>query len=251
MGVFSNTVFSILIGWLRTVAQSVWNAFTGKGGGGLLVWIGNNWIPIALFLCITGAGLDLIVYILRWKPIQVWKSYFRRRKNRKLSDPEDTGMPMYAPDEQWEEDVRIPFFAADRPVSEPAPEEVFRPAWQSGRWTQEQPAEDDDYRSVYRRPVSYTEAPVPEGNAGYDGYDGYDGYGAYEAAPDAKSMTQRNVEKVIGPRRRRMRVSQLFNNPDEAEEGRFEAPQPVIDRYEAYHAPVYPRNWKDDGDDQP
>ena len=78
MGSFANSLFTVLLGWLQGAVSAVWNAFTSEKGNSFLNWIGNNWILIAVVLCITGLAADLCVYLLRWKPMRVWKSFLTR-----------------------------------------------------------------------------------------------------------------------------------------------------------------------------
>ena len=52
----------------------------------------------------------------------------------------------------------------------------------------------------------------------------------------------------VTKRRRRLNVATLFS---EAEEDlmTYQKPETIIDRHQAYHEPVYPRRWKESGDE--
>ena len=91
MGSFANTLFTIMLGWLQTAAASIWAAFTSENGSTFFQWIGRNWIILAIVLCGIGLIVDLGIYLLRWRPIQVWKSYFNRLRHRdeETEDPEE------------------------------------------------------------------------------------------------------------------------------------------------------------------
>lgn len=78
MGSFANSLFKIMLGWLQGAVSAVWSAFTSEKGNSLFNWIGRNWILIAGILCVIGLAADLCVYIFRWKPFRVWKSFFSR-----------------------------------------------------------------------------------------------------------------------------------------------------------------------------
>ena len=80
MGSFANTIFRLMLGWLQGIVSSVWSAFTSEKGGSFFTWLGKYWIPIAAILCIVGLVSDLGIYIVRWKPYKVWKSFFTRGK---------------------------------------------------------------------------------------------------------------------------------------------------------------------------
>ena len=69
-----------MLGWLQGIVSAVWSAFTSEKGGSFFTWIGKYWILIAGLLCIIGLVSDLGVYIVRWKPYKVWKSFFSRKK---------------------------------------------------------------------------------------------------------------------------------------------------------------------------
>ncbi len=84
MGSFSNTVFSILLGWLQILVSMIWSALTAKDGHSFLQLIGDHWILIAAVLCLIGLAADFAVYLFRWQPYKVWKSFWNRnRKDRK------------------------------------------------------------------------------------------------------------------------------------------------------------------------
>ena len=86
MGSFANTLFTILLGWLQGAVSAVWNAFTSENGNSFLTWIGKNWILIAGILCVIGLAADLCVYLLRWKPFKVWKSFLFRNREQEEND---------------------------------------------------------------------------------------------------------------------------------------------------------------------
>ena len=80
MGSFANTLFQLMLGWMQGIVSSVWSAFTSENGGSFFTWLGNHWIPIVLVLCAAGLIADLTVYLVRWKPYRVWRSFFHRGK---------------------------------------------------------------------------------------------------------------------------------------------------------------------------
>ena len=106
-----------------------------------------------------------------------------------------------------------------------------------------------DTESYVIRPNGYG---IPSGRVPYDSPYRRPAPAALNAEDenqDAGGNTQKNVEKVMGPRRRRIRVQELFGDAGEGN-SQYEAPKPVIDRNEAYYSPVYPRNWKENGDNR-
>ena len=86
MSGFANTVFTLMIGWFRTVVSLIWSGLTDKNGGNLFTWIGDHWIVIVLILCAVGTVVDLSVYLFRWRPLDVIRSYFDRKRRTIRSD---------------------------------------------------------------------------------------------------------------------------------------------------------------------
>lgn len=88
MGSFANTVFSFLLGWLRTLTSAIWSALTNKGGKSFFDFIGRNWLMLALLFCLTGLIVDFIVYLFRWEPYKVWRSLIYRFGNTGITKNE-------------------------------------------------------------------------------------------------------------------------------------------------------------------
>ena len=87
MNGFANGLFSLLLGWLRGLLAQFWLLLSGEGGS-FLLWVGQNWIPLLILLCVIGAAADLVVYLIRWRPWRVWRSFLHRlRPDRR--DEED------------------------------------------------------------------------------------------------------------------------------------------------------------------
>ena len=235
MGGFAQICIKLMIGWLETAVSQVWKFFTRPDEGGLLAWIGQHWLAILIVLCVIGVLTDLIVYLFRWKPVEVWKSWLRRiRQQKKTPRPAPAE---YEPDEEYGDDDDLmpaeqgPYFARNRrqtvPADAMAAEEPFRPDGNAARYEPADGEPETPALAAEELSGEYTDA-------------------GRRSAGDGSS-TERNLEKMIQPRRRRIRVSELFSDGDDRGV-HYEPPQPVIDRNEAYHAPVYPRNWRDPGD---
>ena len=61
MGSFANSVFSVLLGWIRTAVNEFWNILSSGEGGGMLAWIGENWK--ALPPDVPGAHIDFLRHV--------------------------------------------------------------------------------------------------------------------------------------------------------------------------------------------
>ena len=88
MGSFANALFNGLFGWVQSAVRSLWSIFTGDPKHSFLAWVGDHWILLAVLLCAAGLICDLGVYLLRWQPFRVWRSYWERRRGRK-EEPEE------------------------------------------------------------------------------------------------------------------------------------------------------------------
>lgn len=242
MGNLAKTIFSILLGWFPSVVYAVWSGLNHPDGS-FFAWIGHHLLILFIILCIIGVTADTIVYCFRWKPITVWKSYFRRRKQRSREYEPETE-PEYSPETGpvYNDTVtdRFPLFSSNYRETE-----IKDPAAVQTEYHVKTPAADDPAKysgetgytetvkkvsdnTVYRRP----ERVLPPEDKPY--------------REDTEPTQSRN-DTVMGPRRRRILIQQLFG---EAEEGQpyYDPPKPVIDQREAYHQPVYPRNWKGNSD---
>ena len=104
MGSFANTLFSILLGWMQAVISMIWSALSGKEETSFLQFIGKYWILIAAILCVAGIVIDFMVYMFRWTPYKVWKSFLQRRRRKR----EAAGAAAELPDEAlWEREEKM------------------------------------------------------------------------------------------------------------------------------------------------
>ena len=221
MGSFANSAFQTMLGWLQGLAGRIWNgSASGPEADSLLSWVGQNWKWLALTLCAAGLVVDLAVYLIRWQPYRVWRSFFRRlfrRENR--ADEPDT--PPAEPLSRRAEPVQSSVYAA------PAAPEVRMPARDAfSRSSRTRYFDKEASAPSYRE-----EETLP-----------------YEQDPKEEDSRTRRFEQSILPRKRRVRVRDFFS--DEQKPAATTPPQELIDRREAYHRPVYPNNWKGRTDTQ-
>ena len=248
MGGYAEFCLENLFGWLKIFIGQIWSVFSNQKDNSLLSRIGENWKAILLVLCFAGAVIDLLVYLFRWEPIQVWKSYFRRRRKRKHPEwyPEDEGTEdsgyeyqdgeseeMFYHDEYLPPDNPELYIPQEETYSYPEPA-GYHPVAAGPLYSAPNAPVPPEYQAMYRRPEPDLSPSFSQG-----------------CDPDSGSMTERNLAKVIGPRRKKFRVNELFRDSSDESSVHYDAPQPVIDRTEAYHAPVYPRNWNENGENRP
>lgn len=206
MSNFANTLFSSLLGWLRSAAAWLWRFVSNPESGGLIVWIADNWLVLIILLCAVCMLVDFIVYLIRWQPYKVWASFFRRLFGRG-GDEADTGR------------IRRHWIHADGTTSV----EVIDAA---------------EVTEEALEPQSYAVQPdIPA--------DSYARFARPEPAPAspldfADEELPEPVDRQPRPDERR----RLF--PEAAEELplRYAPPPAANEEVPAYHEPYYPPQWK-------
>lgn len=86
MNGFANAILSLLLSWIKVIINQFWNLLSSETGEQLVSFLSQNWWIIVLVLCGGGLLIDLIVYMLRWRPDIVWRN--RRRKKHEQWDQE-------------------------------------------------------------------------------------------------------------------------------------------------------------------
>ena len=269
MGSFASGMFSAMLGWIRGAIAYLWNAAATPEGGGLLQWMAEHWLPLALILCGAGMVIDLIVYLLRWQPYKVWASFFRRlggRSGREEVPQEPQPRParprrtvhrqwLYADGTERTEAV----VQEVHPEEDPAPWQHVAPAVADQELTREEymrqyarPEEVPDQTPApgledYPQPVIPPAPPVPVAPS------------VPVAAPAAPTALNRpepeEPPEPVSRGRRIVRQStraafqQLFSSHDEDElDLRYKPAQPAVDKEQAYNKPYYPPQWKPPAD---
>ena len=214
MGSFANTLFTILLGWLRGAVSAVWTAFTSEQGNTFLTWIGNHWIPIALILCVIGLAADLCVYLLRWKPFKVWQSFLFRNRVREEADDEPEEKPVPAR-KTAERPRRV--IVHDNPARETEQEKPDFSQWQ-----------EETETAAVRYPEAAERRPATVTGAGY--VVPADSPYRRPSGPEASSYGKA-AEWETGPRRRRTEAAEpIRNRQTEPEESSRHMPAETDDR---------------------
>ena len=217
MGSFANTLFSMLLGWVQGLISMIWSALTSEDGNSFLQFIGKNWIKIAFILCVIGFITDLAVYIFRWQPYKVWRTFLRKRSKMRNTDLRETEKVVNAVPSKSEETVSEKSFS--------------RYFAASGSDAADEKKESDIQEELQQWRETETEQEEPEIRP-------ETAHGGYTVAADSPYR-----RPVAGTRRRRIRIRQILGDPDEDGEIHYISPQPIVDHKEAYHAPVYPEKW--------
>lgn len=124
MGSLNNSAFTVLLGWVRAAAQWLWQAIVSPDGSALLSWLEKHWVAVVAVLCVIGVAADWAVYFFRWRPLEVWRSFFRRRRMRRMRDGEAQQLRRW---EYADGSARLECVPADdeqpsQPANEPLPD---------------------------------------------------------------------------------------------------------------------------------
>lgn len=68
----TGAIVNNLLGWLKGVASWVLRLFNLVGGASPLQFLANNWLKLLIIMLIIGVGVDLLIWIVRWRPHWVW-----------------------------------------------------------------------------------------------------------------------------------------------------------------------------------
>lgn len=121
MGQFANTLFQLLLGWVQNAVSSLWSMIVSPDSNGGLRWLLEHWLGLLLLLCIAGALIDFVVYLLRWQPYRVWRAFLHSGRRHSTQRTEEEAQPYqrkwaYADGTTTLEDLR-------NPPAQPAPEQ--------------------------------------------------------------------------------------------------------------------------------
>ena len=96
MNAFADWLFGALFGWMGSAANGAWNALVNAGGG-ISSFFTKYWFLLLLAAVIIGTVLDYAVWLIRWRPYLVWRSWLirglrHRRHQRHARDLESADM---------------------------------------------------------------------------------------------------------------------------------------------------------------
>lgn len=76
---YSNAIVDLMLGWLKGLANWVLRLFNlaGGTGGSPLLWLSRNWSKLLVFFLALGIILDILIWLIRWRPYWVW---FRKER---------------------------------------------------------------------------------------------------------------------------------------------------------------------------
>lgn len=256
MGSFANSIFSVMLGWVRSAVNWVWQLAASQEGSGAIEWLGQNWLMLTLILCGAGMVIDLIVHTLRWRPYKVWASFFRRIFGRE----EETGnapapAPVRRPRPQRPRVQREWLYADGTAYPEHAapadtvPADDARPGAEASSGHVNSADMSRQYVMKFARPeqrdvqlsrLRYQEElnrelPV----TGLEDYPQPKPAPADQPPPEPVSQTGRQSRRVT-----RVTARHFFESNEDEIDLRYRPAPPAVDKREAYGQPYYPPQWR-------
>ena len=86
MGTLTDSLFTVLMSWVRGLVNALWALFSSDHTTAL-EFLGKHWLLIAAVLIAAGLVIDWIIWLLRWQPYHLWAQ--RARRLLHIEGPED------------------------------------------------------------------------------------------------------------------------------------------------------------------
>lgn len=131
---YSNAIVNAMLSWLKGLASWVLKLFNLSGGVSPLKFLADNWKQLLLILLVLGVALDVLIWLIRWRPHWVW---FRKRRvvindknffagERYIDDMDEWDAPRRGganlrPRRNWEDNDFVVRSAASKPRSAKKP----------------------------------------------------------------------------------------------------------------------------------
>ncbi len=223
MGTLADSLFNLLMGWVRALVNAIWALFTTDHTT-LLEFLGKNWVLIVVVILAAGLAIDWLVWLIRWRPYHLWAR--RARRFLRMPEPEqEEKRKKRAPSGDETQKMPAAYVQTDSGAPEEEEEEQWLPL--------QQPQMDErQAQEVMQRAQS-----VPDEELG--AYPGMR-YGA--KAAEGMAETQRySAVRAEGPgaaevERRRAEIDAWQQQMQEEARQKAEAEQQRIARQKAYEA---------------
>ena len=221
MGTLADSLFNLLMGWVRALVNAIWALFTTDHTT-LLEFLGKNWVLIVVVILAAGLAIDWLVWLIRWQPYHLWAR--RARRFLRMPEPEqDERRKKRAPGGEKTQKMPAAYTQADSDVPE-----------EDERWLPLQQPQMDERQA---QEVMQRAQSVPDEELG--AYPGMR-YGA--KAAEGMAETQRySAVRAEGPgaaevERRRAEIDAWQQQMREEARQKAEAEQQRIAQQKAYEA---------------
>ena len=128
MGTIADSLFTVLMSWVRALVNAIWALFSSDGTT-LLGFLGKHWIAIALVIIAVGLVVDRLVWLIRWRPYHLLAMRVRRLLH--IGDPEE------------EDEAEAPAEDISRFAPPTAQEETYASQPEEENWLPEPPTLDE------------------------------------------------------------------------------------------------------------
>ena len=230
MNTFAHSLFTLLFGWARGLIRQVWNAALSGRFSAFFTWLGDHWLWVALGLVLGCTVMDYLIWLIRWRPYLLWRAFFRRafrffRLNSRQFEkgyessvgiqvtPEKEKEPQ---EEVWTEEAWAP------PEPPPAEAPAVEPAFSFS-------AEQEPRARQFTPPLSYEAPPL------------YASARQVTSSFTAEMPVARRRRRSEKYERRRQEWRDRLINGDVRDYEMLDGLPPAVDRQQAFHEPVYPR----------
>ena len=86
MGTLADSLFTVLMSWVRGLVNALWALFSSDHTT-TLEFLGRHWLLIAVVIIAAGLVIDWIIWLLRWQPYHLWAQ--RARRLLRMEEPRD------------------------------------------------------------------------------------------------------------------------------------------------------------------
>ena len=192
MGAFADTLFSVLLSWVKSAVGSLVTLFQSGGDRGILAWLGNNWLLIVLVLVAGGLVMDWLIWLVRWQPYHIWATRARRVKRGLLRmlgfgrNKNEENVSESSGEYLSEAPTRIvPAVHEEPPQLDEAAQQM---AFERAQAVPEEvlgayPGQRYDVQTVYQAQPAYDEQPIYQVQPAYDEQPVYQPQPAYDEQP--------------------------------------------------------------------
>jgi len=77
MGTFADSMFNVLMSWVRALVSGIWALFSSENTT-VLGFLGQNWMIVAGVMIAAGLIIDWLIWLVRWQPYHIWAQRMRR-----------------------------------------------------------------------------------------------------------------------------------------------------------------------------
>ena len=181
MGTLTDSLFTVLMSWVRGLVNALWALFSSDHTTAL-EFLGKHWLLIAAVLIAAGLVIDWIIWLLRWQPYHLWAQRARRL------------LHIEAPEDEEEEDTPARARAAVMPKKRDAAAEEAEAAQEVPLYLDEQ----DEQMAMARAqsaPDEYAYPGMRYDSAAQQEMDSTQRYGAVtQEGPGAAEVARRRAE---------------------------------------------------------